>query len=246
MHIGIIVIATNKYIQFFDKLYTSLVKHFVADRPDIHLTVFLFTDGKHTSTIDPRINIITIHQAHEPWPNPTLFLYSWMVSNRHTIEKEDVTHLFYVDVDSLIANPVSVRDLGIGSGKPLLAVHHPGFYQQRSIGTPETRPSSRCYVDLDKHPDFVYVAGGFQGGVATMYLNAAVNMANAIQTDVAHGLIPLWHDESAWNAFVAKNRKLVHLATPELCYPESWSDRMDKTLVPRIIALDKNHAEVRL
>ena len=61
-----------------------------------------------------------------------------------------------------------------------------------------------------------------------------------IYQDLKNNIIAIWHDESHLNRFYIDNKPTLILS-PSYCYPESWNLPYKK----RLLALDKNHKEVR-
>ena len=75
----------------------------------------------------------------------------------------------------------------------------------------------------------------------------AETIVNNVEKDFENNLISVWHDESHMNRYLINNPPTVEL-TPSYCYPEaarfnpnSWHVPFD----PKIVALEKNHSEVR-
>jgi histo-blood group ABO system transferase len=119
-----------------------------------------------------------------------------------------------------------------------LAVEHPGYVGQAAEGLPyERRLESACRVPPGAAKK--YFCGGVQGGQASQYLDACAEMASWIQSDLDRDIIPVWHDESAWNRYCALNPPTT-VWGPEYCSPEHEGNPG-----ARIIALDKNHDAFR-
>ena len=64
-------------------------------------------------------------------------------------------------------------------------------------------------------------------------------LQNNIDKDLIKEYIAIWHDESHLNRYFINNppKKL----SPSYCYPESWNLPFER----KILALDKNHSELR-
>ncbi len=232
MTIAILLVATGKYISFFRQLYDSFEKHLF---PGHEKHYYVFTDN--LKLVFPE-RVFTVFQEHESWPAPTLHRYSYF--SRITESLSRYEHVFYSDVDMRAVETIKLPD-----DLKLLAVLHPGFYNTHNPrGTPETRPESRAYIAPEI--DFNYVCGGFQGGSASYFIPAIENMASAIEDDSSKGIIPIFHDESMWNKFVLANKKNTTFLNPEYCFPESWGLHKNlQGLTPRLLALDKNHSQMR-
>ena len=226
--IGLVVIATNKYIKFVGPLWESAKKHFMAGTPhQIHMFVFTNSPAVPEGTT-------LIHHEHAPWPAPTLMRYHAFVKAKDVLSKMD--YLYYCDADMRFEGTVGEEVLG-----ELVATRHPGFWDKpRSFfeQSYERRPASDAYMP----PGYgkAYYAGGFNGGRAGRFLEMAEQIRGWIDSDLAKGIIAVWHDESHMNKYMAGNTPTVEL-TPAYCYQEELSLPFPRKLV----ALKKNHAEWR-
>lgn len=221
--IGLLVIATGKYDVFIQPLFESMKKYFLNNHD---VTMFVFTDRD----IPEVHGLVRIQQEHLGWPRATLDRYSVFLKNRALLESQD--YLFYCDADMVFVDTVGDEVLG-----DLVATLHPGFY--RGIrGTYETRRESTAYVGSNegKH----YYAGGFNGGEARFFLNMAEKIEANIARDDSNNIIAIWHDESHFNRYLIDNEPTIKLS-PSYCYPESWNLPLPK----KLLALDKNHAQMR-
>jgi histo-blood group ABO system transferase len=225
MKIGLIIIATNKYISFLDDLLASADKHFL---PNQNVEYFIFTNHKSikASSIRP-INLIDT--THKEWPWMTLGRYKIFSRNSHHFN--DMDYLFYCDADMKFCNDVSDEILS-----DRVATQHPGLYGRR--GTPETNPNSLAYVS--QFESMQYFAGGFNGGSKKEYLKMSQILSKNIQQDYNNDIIAIWHDESHINRYFIDNPP-TKILDPGYCYGES----LKPPFTPRLIALDKNHKEIR-
>lgn len=221
MVIGVVIIATGKYSQFVYSFIRSLNNFLPHHKKKIFL-INDVNDGEEAICG----HIITKYKVeHKPFPYPTLMRYDWISQ----IDTTDTDYLFYSDVDMRMVN------VGEEILHPLIAVRHPGFYQ--GGGSWETNPNSLAYVAPEKR--LKYYAGGFQGGETKTYMEAVKTMRNNIQTDLDNGITAVWHDESHWNKYLTEHQ-FTEL-TPAHCYPEGTNLPFEQ----KIIALNKNHDEVR-
>ena len=224
LKIGMLVIATGKYIRFVAPLWESAKKHFMKGH---ELTMFVFTDADAVPD-----GCVKIPHAHEAWPGPTLHRYHTFLKAKDQLLTQD--YLYYSDADMLFVDDVGAEAIG-----DLVATIHPGFYNKpKTEFSYERRPESLCYVPPGHGSH--YFAGGFNGGGAKRFLEMATEVSSWITQDEARGIIPVWHDESAANRFWIGNPPTVRLS-PSYCYPEAWSIPFQR----RLLALDKNHAEMR-
>jgi len=226
MKICIINVATNKYIKFINPLWQSIRKNFLINH---QVESLLFTNHDiNPVTKNGKISKI----EHEPFPIPTLMRYHYIDSEFEYLSEFD--YCFYLDADMFIENKVDEEILS-----ELVATLHPGFYNKNINNFSYDRnPSSTAFINFNDGSK--YYAGGFQGGATKKYLEAVKFMKNNIDVDLSNGIIAEWHDESHWNKYLLQNKPTLEL-DPSYCYPESWSIPFNRI----ILALDKNHEEVR-
>lgn len=222
MKVGLLFIATGKYEQFVQPYLNSARKYFLNKH---QVNYFLFSDAKNLEGAD----LVVTYLKHEPFPNPTLRRYETFVKHKALFAEMD--YLFYCDVDMLF-----VSEVGEEIFSDLVATIHPAFLGGR--GTPETRrESTACILPNEK---LVYYSGAFNGGRRNEFLKMCEMLAANIQTDLDNKIIALWHDESHTNRYFVDHPPSKVLS-PAYCYPEGWSLPYEK----KIIALDKNHEQVR-
>tara|TARA_B100000925_G_scaffold174515_1_gene131528 strand:+ start:17491 stop:18168 length:678 start_codon:yes stop_codon:yes gene_type:complete len=224
MKIGLLIIATNKYIRFLQPLITSADKFLLKNQ---EVTYFVFTN-EDVELFTER-NVVKINVEHKDWPWMTLGRYK--IFNESRKELSEMDYLFYSDADMKF-----VSEVGDEIISERVATQHPGFYGSK--GTPETNPNSLAYIDPNDQNQ--YFAGGFNGGTSEEYLKMAKNLADNIDIDFKNGIIAKWHDESHMNRYFFDNTP-TKILNPSYCYGESMNIPFDK----KLIALDKNHEEVR-
>jgi histo-blood group ABO system transferase len=224
MKIGLLIIATNKYIQFIQPLIESADKFFL---PNQEVSYFIFTN-KDIEIFSNR-NIVKIQVEHREWPWMTLGRYKIFSDNSDVLSEMD--YLFYCDADMRFVDFVGSEILS-----ERVATQHPGYYGRR--GTPETRPESLACVRESE--EMQYFAGGFNGGLSEEYLKMSRHISNNIDIDYSRGIIAVWHDESHMNRYFIDNQP-TKILDPSYCYPENWTMEFCK----KILALDKNHGAMR-
>lgn len=222
--VGLLIIATNKYTTFLQKLISSADTYFLKNQ---EVTYFVFTN--QNINLQSNRNVLIIEIEHKDWPWMTLGRYDIFNNSNKTLKEMD--YLYYCDVDMLFVDEVSDEILG-----ERVATQHPGYTGVR--GTPDTNPMCLAYVDPSEKMQ--YFAGGFNGGTSEEYLRMCSVLSKNIQTDYSKDIIAIWHDESHMNRYFIDNTPTVILS-PSYCYPESVSIPYTK----RLLALDKNHEEIR-
>lgn len=238
MKIGILLICTGRYITFFDQLYTSFCKYFLKEHDK---KIYLFTDSDR----DFPSNVEVIPIERQGFPGDTYYRYHYFLKIKEKlIEETDI--LLYIDIDSRIVHIVDDAILP-SDDQPLMATLHPGFYKirNREYGTPETNKSTTAYIDPNIKRTG-YICGGFQGGKTKQFLEAAEKIKENIDIDDSNKIMANWNDESHWNCYYVHNQEKYKILSPSYMFPEGWNNRHNlQSLTPKILALNKNHSEIR-
>ncbi len=230
MKICILTIATNKYLQFVERLYNDIEKNFLNGH---EINCLLFTDHEVETS-----NNVRVHQIdHEPWPMPTLKRYNYFIKEKNFILEHD--YCFYLDADMRIDSIVGDEILS-----DLVATMHPyqSFYNISEMSY-DRNPKSLAYVPDGEGK--TYYAGGFNGGKSEKFLKMSKHIAENVNTDLENNIVALWHDESHMNRYLIDNPPSLAL-DPNYCFAEEFIGSPSYIYKePKIIALKKNHNELR-
>ena len=193
MKILILTIATNKYIQFVERLYDNIEDKFLNGH---EIQGLLFTEHD----VETSDNIKVSQIEHEPWPMPTLKRYNYFIKEKEFIFQID--YCYYFDVDMGIVSNVGDEVLS-----DLVATMHPyqSFYPKEQR-TYDRNPKSLAYVPAGDEGE-LYYAGGFNGGSTKRFLEMAEVLADRVTKDLDNGVIALWHDESQMNRYLIDNHQ---------------------------------------
>ncbi len=226
--VGLLIVATGRYIEFVEPLLKSADIHFLAGH---EVTYFVFTDQKIDFYRRIKRPVARIEQKRLGWPYDTLMRLSIYYDHRDAYQGFD--YLYAIDADMLFVDTVGSEILG-----DLVGTQHPGYFNRR--GTYETDPRSTAYVA--PHEGEYYFAGGFNGGSKDNFLHMASTITKRIHHDFNFfpNKIAIWHDESHINRYFIDYKPTVVLS-PSYCYPGGLSIPYHR----RLVALDKNHAEFR-
>jgi histo-blood group ABO system transferase len=227
-NVGLLIVATGKYITFVSPLIKSARTHFCANH---QVTYFVFTDGQLSQEPD----IVKIEQKKLGWPYDTMMRIAMYHEQRDLLQNMD--YIFAVDADMLFVDTVGDEILS-----DRVATLHPGYVGRR--GTYEYRKQCTAYVKPNE--GLYYFAGGFNGGSKDEFLKMVKEITENIYKDLEHGIIALWHDESHINRYFIDNPP-TQILSPSYCYSMNLAATQGKILPyqKRLIALDKNHEEYR-
>lgn len=226
MKIGLLIIATNKYIDFLQPLIESADKYLLKNQ---NVTYFIFSNEDIQIKSDR--NIVKVNIEHKEWPWMTLGRYRIFSNNSNGLSKMD--YLYYCDADMRF-----VGDIGDEVLSDRVATKHHGFYGKRGI--PESNPNSLACVYPNE--EMQYFAGGFNGGTSTEFLKMSNIISKNIDIDYSKGIIAIWHDESHMNRYFINN-KPTKVLDPGYCFFEN--NMSDKRFEKKLLALVKNHSEYR-
>ncbi len=226
-NIGLLIVATGKYITYVDPLIASAEKHFCQDH---NVTYFVFTD----SVIPSTDKVIYIFQQRLGWPFDTMMRGQAYYYSKKLLAQQD--YLFACDADMRFVGPMGDEILG-----DRVATLHAWFDPSYIIGrrgTYETNPKSTAYVA--EHEGDYYFAGGFYGGSSDEFLKMTSSILTNIYKDLSNGLIAIWHDESHWNRYCIDHPPTVILSS-DYCFPEEIAIPG----ISKLLALLKPHEEIR-
>lgn len=230
MKICILTIATNKYIQFVERLLNNIEDNFLNGH---EIQCLLFTDHE----VETSDNVRVCQIDHEPWPMPTLKRYNYFMKEKDFISQFD--YCFYFDVDMGVVDKVGDEVLS-----DLVATMHPyqSFFSKEDRSY-DRNPKSLAYVPFGEEGEY-YFAGGFNGGSTKKFLEMSEVLADRVNKDLENDVIALWHDESQMNRYLIDNPPSLVLS-PSYCFAEEHMSNPDYPFKPKIIALKKNHNELR-
>lgn len=235
MKVTICLIATRKYKSFVGPLLEDIKEYFLKGH---FIDVWIFTDEiKLQPWAYQKDERVTINQELIPsygFPEATLLRYQIMCSREYNTD-----YLFYLDVDYRIVSTVTDEFLG-----NVVAVLHPGFSCVGG-GSWCTDKKSNAYT----YPEFrkQYFCGGTQGGKYEYYYPIMKRLAREITDDEKRGVRCEWNDEQHWNKFLSEYKEFKILDSSYCMVEEQHlRERWKLThLTPKIIALKKNHQEIR-
>jgi hypothetical protein len=229
MKVGVLVIATGRYIELVAPLHASMKRYLLAGTPH-DVRYFVFTDAPAALAASP--GVTCIEEPWRPWPGPSLLRYHLFLQHERLLSEVD--YLLHCDADMRFVAPVGEEILG-----ELVATISPVAHDKRRPRFPyENRVASAAYVP--PRAGKRYYAGAFNGGETGRFLEMARAIRDMTDADGRRGIVARCNDESYLNKYLCDHPPTVTLS-PEYCYPESW--RLPFT--PKVLCLDKNHAAMR-
>ena len=239
--IGFVLVCTGKYVNYCKKVIPIIDEKFVTSHKKKY---YVFTDNiEFFNDMKENYDIVLTFIYRKGFPNDTLYRYHYFLMRKNDL-LNDTQYMYYLDVDMDIYEYIEAREVLPDYYKPLIGTRHPGFIMPHPFpypyGSPETSDKSTAYIpESDRINN--YVAGGFNGGITKYFIELSEHIVKNIEIDDNNNVIAVWHDESQLNNYYTYNNHLFRTLIPEYCYPEA----IKTDLTPRIVALNKNHHEVR-
>jgi hypothetical protein len=205
----VLLIATNRYTDYATTLIESIhEKLFTASTGQ----VLLFTDNPSIfeDSSSDRVSVIPVEIPSYGWPDATLLRYRIFAENWAAVTGD---YVMYLDVDTIVASKVQLRDVFDSANKLDLAfVRHPGYFKTGPIrwirarswqGTWETRRRSTAFVPSWRRK--TYVAGGVWIGTKEAIFQMVSQLQKNVDADLAQNIVAQWHDESHLNSWAARH-----------------------------------------
>lgn len=229
--IAICYIATGPYKVFWKDFHESFEKRFLVDTDPLQYYVFtdepeLFAEERvHTTRIDTL-----------PWPLPTLMRFHYFLDRAENLSKADCVFFANANLhckEEIFADEVLPRR---EKGERYSFTQHGSFRNALPWRFPYER-NPRSTARIGRFEGKRYVMGGLFGGFSEDFLSLCELLEERIETDLSHGIIARWHDESHLNRFIV-GRDDYRLLDPSYLYPVDdwaeechWSDEPAKILV---------------
>lgn len=215
MKIGVISIATGKYIKYMQDLVESCESFFL---PGHDKKYFIFTDGDLEMYFGKKQgapDVVKIHQEKLGWPFDSMLRFHMFLSIKEELLKMD--YIFFMNANNQVVSTVDESVLPVSSICGIVSAIHPGFHgREKNQYTYERRPESSLFVPFGSENN--YYQGCFNGGRSDSFLLMSEILRSKIDSDLNNNIIPVWHDESALNWYLIDKDPLV--LGPNYAYPE--------------------------
>lgn len=220
--VGLLVMATGKYIRFIDALLDSADNYFCKNHD---VTYFVFTDGD----LSPRENLVIVPQEQLGWPYDTMMRFA--IYHKHKNRLAEFDYLFSCDADMLFADHVDSEMFGdrVGTLQPNYLFDAKPY---------ERNPLSTACINRGEGSH--YFAGGFYGANCDEFIKLTKEITDNICIDLARGYIAINNDESHLNRYFIDHKPTVILS-PSYCHFENWQSPYPKKLVALVKTISESN-----
>ncbi len=227
VHLGILIVATNKYRVYVEPLISSLEEHFCQKNKK---TYHIFTDQ---DIVLPGVHHRIFKIEHHPFPYPTLYRFHFFDRYMDQIEGQQ---LIYIDADSLISNTIGTEIID-----KAVVVQHYWFYSKP--GTFDGNNRSTAYVAHATGKN--YYGGSFFSFNRNMFVNMTHTCKAMVDQDMANNVMPLWHDESVLNRYMLDHPP-SRVLSPSYHFPQSQIKEAGSTpFHSKILVIEKDSEAMR-
>lgn len=239
MRVGILYVATGKYITFFEPFYYNAKKNLLKD---CDVTFYVFTDSERVILAEQNNDIKIVKTSAQGWPYSTLMRYHCFNKIRDDLIRDN-DYLLFLNANTIVSGDCSHRD--IFGNKDFVCAIHPYYF---NIDTYKDLPfennsNSTAFLGCEDK-EFHYFGGGFIGGKSEELFECVFDpIIKGIDKDLDDGVIAKWHDESHLNKLLNTiDISRFNVLSPKYFYPvELFRTRRLSQFEPaKILILDKN------
>ncbi len=214
MKIGIIYIATGRYICFWKEFYETAKKFLF---PNYQKEFFVITDNE---TFDYKENsdVKSYYYEKLPWPMAGLMKFDATLKAKEDILKCD--YCYYFNANMKFIDYVGDEIIPKEENDHLAICIWPSFFNNtNNLEFPYDRTQG-CWANVPMGEGEYYFMAGLHGGKCDKYIEMCEELNERTKEDVAKDLIASHHDESYLNRYFLYRKPLA--INPRYAMPEKW------------------------
>lgn len=218
--LAIVYLCTGKY-QIFWKLFYQSAQEFFST--DMKKEYFVFTDNLEKIETEEKVHLY--YQPKIGWPYDVLTKWDCVCRIQDQLARFD-----YIALCNANMQFVSKMDILDESTDFWLT----SYILDKKKFTFETNPISKAYIPKTDNIEN-YIQSGFIVAKSAPFIQASLVMRDWTNEDLHKGHIPLWHDESMFNAYIYNNKiQNIQFWNRGEVFPEEWITDEQKNLVKAI------------
>lgn len=239
MRVGILYVATGKYITFFEPFYYNAKKNLLKD---CNVTFYVFTDADRVVLAEQNDDIKIINIKANDWPYATLMRYHYFRDIKDDLISNN-DYLLFLNANTIVSGDCNFND--IFSDRDFVCAIHPYYFDVNDYNCLpfEKNEKSKAYLSKEDK-EYHYFGGGFIGGKAKEVFAEFFDLIiDSVDDDLKNGVIAKWHDESHLNKLLNTiDISRFNVLSPKYFYPvELFRTRRLSQFEPaKILILDKN------
>ena len=230
MKIGILYLATGRYICFWKEFFKTAQKYLF---PDAEKTFFVFTDSENIyEENNPCVK--KIYYPKLKWPDAGLMKYDAFLKGEEYYS--DIDYLFYFNGNMIFVDKIGEEILPTEENGNLAAAEWATFYGETDNTKFPYNRDERSWAYVPYGEGKHYYMAGLYGGKVPEFLQMCRELNTVIKADLAKEVIG--HDESYENKYFLNRNPLA--ITPNYAMPQNWKIKGFENNIKAIV-LKKHH-----
>lgn len=232
MKIGILYIATGRYICFWKEFYET-AKKFLFPNHDVRY--FVFTDAnliEHERNAD----VTKVFAQSSKWPISVCDKYSTILSARELYK--DFDYLFFYNANVKFVAPIGDEILPKEENGYLAGCEWANYIYRKDIENFPYDRNENCTAYIAPGEGEHYFMGGLHGGRVEEYIKMCKELDDNTRIDFANGIIAKFHDESQINKYFLNRNPLI--IPPNYIMPQNWKIKGYRNNIKAVL-LKKHH-----
>lgn len=232
MNIGVLCVATGRYVCFWDEFYKS-AKEFLFKNHNVHF--FVYSDASEINYED-NDDVTKLFAQSSKWPISVCDKFAILLSGKKFYK--DFDYLFHFNINMKFIAPIGDEILPDKNNGYLCACE---WINHKLKGVVDNFPYERnsrslAYISYGEGSHY-FMSGAF-GGRTKEYIEMCSEIEDNIRRDFQDGIIAIWHDESHFNKYMLNKNPLI--MPSGYIIPENWKIKSCKNN-RRGLLLNKKH-----
>ncbi|HIS73586.1 TPA: hypothetical protein IAA86_01035 [Candidatus Galligastranaerophilus intestinavium] len=232
MNIGVLCVATGRYVCFWDEFYKS-AKEFLFKNHNVHF--FVYSDASEINYED-NDDVTKLFAQSSKWPISVCDKFAILLSRKKFYK--DFDYLFHFNINMKFIAPIGDEILPDKDNGYLCACE---WINHKLKGVVDNFPYERnsrslAYIPYGEGSHY-FMSGAF-GGRTKEYIEMCSEIEDNIRRDFQDGIIAIWHDESHFNKYMLNKNPLI--MPSGYIIPENWKIKSCKNN-RRGLLLNKKH-----
>ena len=230
MKIGILYLATGRYICFWEEFFKSAEKYLF---PNAEKTYFVFTDNEGIYE-ENNPSVKKYYYPKLKWPDAGLMKYDAFLKAEQ--DYSDIDYLFYFNGNMIFTDIIGEEILPKEENGNLAIAEWASYYHTKDNREYPYNRDERCWAYIPYGEGKHYYMGGLYGGKVPEFLQMCRELNDGIKMDIERGVNG--HDESYANKYFLNKNPLV--ITPNYAMPQKWKIKGFENNIKAIL-LKKHH-----
>lgn len=232
MNIGVLCVATGRYVCFWDEFYKS-AKEFLFKNHNVHF--FVYSDASEINYED-NDDVTKLFAQSSKWPISVCDKFAILLSGKKFYK--DFDYLFHFNINMKFIAPIGDEILPDKDNGYLCACEWVNHKLKGVVDNFPYERNSRSLAYIPYGEGSHYFMSGAFGGRTKEYIEMCSEIEDNIRRDFQDGIIAIWHDESHFNKYMLNKNPLI--MPSGYIIPENWKIKSCKNN-RRGLLLNKKH-----